>query len=427
MAFVKAINTSASVWRQNTNQVVQQDGYLALLRSLVHYAGGKALPGAVTYSGTGNGTIDDIDGGVDAPTETWTIAMTSASAFTVTGSVSGAQSAGTVGTNYTTTGSTLTSLISFLIVAGGTDFIASDTFTIPVVTGPLKSPSGDQWILDRWSPFTTAGAGFNAIDDQVSNGVSGALIWHGQGNGNEAFHAGIAPIATPASQIWNWVLRAYTGFSSSESWDTNLNASPETFTALWNNDSVYWFVVNSRRIAAVWVVSTTLHSMYQGAILAYASPAEWPFPMASIGEKDDEEAWNSTAAQFTQGIITPSVNNGHLRDTAGAWLVFNDIAGSISNFPFSAQSTAGAPRGWWDAHENFPNGDDQLVPITLLEPAAINTPLTGNTHGVLDGCFAVTGFNLTAQTILTINSVEYLVVNDIFRNNRDDFWALELA
>ena len=120
MSFVKAINTSVSVWRQNTNQVAQQDGYLALLRSLVHFAGGKALPGAVTYVGTGNGLIDDIDGGVNAPSETWTIAMTSPTAFTVTGSVSGAQSTGTTGANYTTSGNPLTSLISFRIDVGGT-------------------------------------------------------------------------------------------------------------------------------------------------------------------------------------------------------------------------------------------------------------------------------------------------------------------
>ena len=223
------------------------------------------------------------------------------------------------------------------------------------------------------------------------------------------------------------MLRAYTGYSSSESWDTNLNASPETFTAAWNNDSVYWFVVNSRRIAGAWVVSTTMHSFYQGAILAYASPAEWPFPMASIGEKDDEEAWNSTATQWTQGIVTPTTNNGHLRDVAGNWLSFNDANNGVSNFPFGANAGAGSARTWWDAHENFPNDDNQLVPITLLEPSLANQPLTGNTYGVLDGCFAVTGFNLTPQTLLTISAVEYLVVNDIFRNDRDDFWALELA
>ena len=420
------LDTANTVWRQGTNQVTVQDGHRALLRAIVHFAAGKALPGTVTYSGTGTGTINDIDGGVDAPTETWTIEFTDATNFTVTGSVSGAQAAGTVGQNYTTTGNPLTSLISFRITAGGTAFVATDSFTIPVTEGPLASDP-DQWILDRWSPFTTAGNGFNAINDRASTGTTGSLIWHGQGNGSEAWHAGIALAETPASQIWNFVQRAYTGFSPSQNWDTNLNASDEVFSAAWNNDMTYWVVVNSRRIASVWVVSTTMHAFYQGAILPFASPAEWPFPMCLIGEKDDEEAWNSTAAAFTHGFVNPSESNAVLRDTAGNWLEQTDQTQALSSFPGSTAATVGGPRSWWDNHENFPSGDNQLFPLTFIRLPILNQPLTMDTLGVPQGVYIVTGFNITPQTVLTIDSVDYLVVNDIFRTERDDFWALELS
>lgn len=415
------LDSSNLVWRQGTNQVAVQDGHLALLRALVAYAGGKSSVGTVTYSGTGDGLIDDIDGGVDAPSETWTIAFTDANNYTVTGSVSGAQAGGSVGNNYTTSGDPLTSLISFRIDAGATPFVSSDAFTIPVTVGAL-SGQAEQWVLDRWSPFTTAGNGFNAIDDIATAGTTGALIWHGQGNGDESFPAGIQPIATPASQIWNWKMRAYTGFSPTHTWDANLGASDApVYKALWDNDMTYWFVVNARRIVVATVVSTTMHTCYMGAMLPFASPAEWPFPMCIVAEKDDEEAWNSNDSQFTQGIMSAANDNGYLRDQAGVWLDFD--GNQVACFPFNSDM-----RGVWDNMENHPNDDNQLIPLTLVSSTSTSAPLsTNHTFGVLDGCFAVTGFNITPQTVLTINSVDYLVINDIFRTERDDFWALRLS
>ena len=76
--------------------------------------------------GTGNGVIKltDIDQ-TTAVEEVWTITATSATNFTVTGSVSGAAPAATVGTPYS-------DVLSFLITAGGTPFIAGDEFTITI-------------------------------------------------------------------------------------------------------------------------------------------------------------------------------------------------------------------------------------------------------------------------------------------------------
>jgi len=318
MAFQQGIDTAGSIWRSGSGVIVAEDAHRALLRQIIHFACGKALPDDASFSppATGNGTIEDIDGGVDAPTETWTISFTSATDFTVTGSVSGAQPAGTVNSNYTTTGDPLTSLISFRITPGSTAFVPGDEFSFDVTLGPL-STQNSQWILDRWSPFTTAGDGFNAIDDTVSVGTTGAPILHGQGDGSESFTIGLAPVETPASQIWNFKIRGYTGFSVAENWETNLGASDAVYTALWNNDMTYWLVVNSRRLCATWVVSTTMHSLYAGAILPFASPQEWPYPLAIIGEKGDEEPWSSTSTQFHHGIMRPDTSNGWLRRLDG--------------------------------------------------------------------------------------------------------------
>ena len=76
------------------------------------------------YTGTGNGTLGEVARVQDAPNETWTITATSAANFTVSGTVSGAQTDATVGTFYDN------GLLRFKIVAGGTVFVASDVFTV---------------------------------------------------------------------------------------------------------------------------------------------------------------------------------------------------------------------------------------------------------------------------------------------------------
>lgn len=85
------------------------------------------LSGAPVYVGTGNGTLTAISFNYNAEVaEVWTITATSATNFTVTGSVSGAQAAATVGTLYDN------GIISFLITAGGTAFVAGGVWTLTV-------------------------------------------------------------------------------------------------------------------------------------------------------------------------------------------------------------------------------------------------------------------------------------------------------
>jgi hypothetical protein len=81
---------------------------------------------AQTYTGTGDGTITEIEVGPDAVHETITITLTSATAFGVVGGVTGSMAAGVVGTKY------VSQQVSFLITAGGVAFINNDAFAFHV-------------------------------------------------------------------------------------------------------------------------------------------------------------------------------------------------------------------------------------------------------------------------------------------------------
>jgi hypothetical protein len=81
-----------------------------------------------SFAGTGNGTMTGLAAVGSPPYETWSIVATSATNFTVTGSVSGAQAAATVGTPYNN------GKIAFTLNAGGVAFTAGATFTVVVGT-----------------------------------------------------------------------------------------------------------------------------------------------------------------------------------------------------------------------------------------------------------------------------------------------------
>lgn len=84
------------------------------------------LIGAITYSGTGNGTITEVEAGPDAVAEDITITFSNATTAAVVGSVSGALGTATVGTKFSC------AQVSLLLTAGSAAFVSTDAFTVPV-------------------------------------------------------------------------------------------------------------------------------------------------------------------------------------------------------------------------------------------------------------------------------------------------------
>jgi len=91
---------------------------------LQHAQDGDIVTSVTPGSNTGNGTCTQVYGGADSVAENITITFTSATAFGVTGSVSGAMAAGTVGTLYQS------AICEFMITAGSAAFVNGDTIVI---------------------------------------------------------------------------------------------------------------------------------------------------------------------------------------------------------------------------------------------------------------------------------------------------------
>lgn len=98
-----------------------------MLRTIRDFCCGYGTPSTPSYTGTGEGDLYSLDVLPAAVTQNWTITATSATNFTVTGSVSGAMAAATVGTPYTNTN------LAFTITNGGGSayFDGSSLLSVP--------------------------------------------------------------------------------------------------------------------------------------------------------------------------------------------------------------------------------------------------------------------------------------------------------
>ena len=94
--------------------------YLDLLDKLNDFLTLKGSAFGLSYAGTGNGTFTAYSGGASSVAETFTITATSATNWTVVGSVSGSIGPATTGTPFAH------AKLAFTITAGGTAFVAGD-------------------------------------------------------------------------------------------------------------------------------------------------------------------------------------------------------------------------------------------------------------------------------------------------------------
>jgi phage tail sheath protein FI len=112
------------------------------------------------FTGTGNGTLASIGINQDtAVAELWTITATSPTTFSVEGFVSGPQGNATVGVPYNN------GVISFTITAGLTPFVATDEFSLNIVSATVTNPLGANDAAKRLSIVTALQAEINSNMD----------------------------------------------------------------------------------------------------------------------------------------------------------------------------------------------------------------------------------------------------------------------
>lgn len=380
--------------------------YADLLNQLDTFLTGTGMALTPSFVGTGNGTIAAL-GGSASVVETITVTFTSATAFGVVGSVSGSLGTGVVGTLFTSTKANLT------ITAGTTPFVATDAFTFAVAP--------------KWTSL------------RRTTGVE--MIWQAPGNGGlDQIIVGAQIFSNVTADYYNWRLGGFTAFNSSLAFNAQAGyvggigqANPSPVLPLWNSTIPFWFIANGRRVIVIAKVSTIYASCYLGLLTSYMAPGSFSYPLVvggsmafanEPGATSSSWRWSYTGAEMKSfamdvvGTLSQDYTSVlRLRLVAGIWRGFsstngNSAVGAIWPYGF-------VNPGQWDWRQDL-DGGYSLLPIVLTDP-------TPNVFGELEGVKAVTGFSNSAENTVTVAGIPHLVVQNVFRNTKADFFAVRLS
>jgi len=367
----------------------------------------------------------DESGVVD---ETWTLTATSATNFEVTGSVSGAQAAATVGVAYDN------DFVLFTIIAGDTAFQAGDEFTFDVADGLGAT---EAYTSVRYSTDYDGTGGYELI-----------LMGPGTAGTDEIFTA-IQTVQSAGDDYCNWRIAGMTSYS-----DVDLQYMPGLTKGrlprllMWQNKIKYWLVANGRRFVLQAKISSVYEPCYLGFGLPYGLPTQFPYPLVVGGAAcpDTTVAYNrySSTHASHRGFANPyadaaAVCTASIFDTTSDYSSLKVLHGVnwIKIFGKTGSSIQNTNIVWPYSSSELPDSVPHIFSTKLREnidgsyPVKNVVPMISNPSkhivGPLQGVFAIPAFGgVAAEDIFAINGDTYVAFPIVPNADRSDFWALKL-
>lgn len=258
---------------------------------------------------------------------------------------------------------------------------------------------------------------------------NGELILRAPGlDGNRQIHVGARALAFPDLDVYNFGLVGAMSYNAALAFDGQPGTSPEGYVTLWDAAIPYWFVASGQHCVVVAKVSTRLIPFYLGYGLPSALTGDYPAPIyvggCTAGKTD---RWSSNDFGFRS--FTDPGGGCYVLAPSGAWLEvrnFYNLGG--------AEAEDGAVCVW--PYAGMATGSTELLRSLRDNGDGTYTALPLTIHGLqpnpeiymdLQGCRYVSGFGNAAETIITIDGVQHLVVPNIFRSDRWGYWLLELT
>lgn len=390
---------------------------------------------AANVANTGNGYVSAERVSTSPVDETWTLTATSSTNFTVTGSVSGAQAAATVGTAYDN------GIVAFKIVAGGTAFVSGDEFTFDVADGLGAT---ELYTAERYDTDYDGSGGYE-------------LILNGPGTaGDDEIFTAIQTVESAGDDYYNWRLMGMTAYSDVEmQYMPGITQGRLPRMLMWNQQIKYWFVANGRRYIVVAKISSVYEAMYMGFALPYGLPTQFPYPLVVGGAacptttaaynrysslQTDHRSFVNPFGDYTypytgtipQDTFDNAVYKSTLKPLVGtSWIEMTSKSGTTlyrNNcvWPYVSKSEGDASYGPYDVfsrvlRENI-DGTYPIFPTVI----AMSKP-SNHIFGELQGVFAVNGFGgMAAEDLIEIGSDDYIVFPITPNASANDLWALKL-
>jgi hypothetical protein len=261
-----------------------------------------------------------------------------------------------------------------------------------------------------------------------SDGSNRELIMVGPGlSGDQQIYVGFRTYHSISADYYNLSVAGFTGYVAGNTFVTQPGYFESGIPA--HNVRVdYWAAVNAQRIALGLKVGTPVYEHgYAGYFLPYATPGQFPYPIAVGGMLNGIPAtrFSDTAhSMYAKG----SRSNFGMRFVDGTWK-------TPATYPWNNSTIASTTR-LRDTNVNY-----SLLPVQLNDG--------GNLYGEADGVFYVSGFNNVTENMIQIGGdpvaddagwtsaqraaaivdaggVPYVVLQDVARNGFSDYLALRL-
>ena len=256
-------------------------------------------------------------------------------------------------------------------------------------------PAAERWVVQR--------------SDMVS--ANREVIWKAPGlSTNDPLYVGISTYQDVSTDYYNWKINGFSGYTSSNTFDTQPGAiaSSGKSIALWNQSIPYWFVGNGQRcIVFVKINNANYMSLYLGKYFPYATPTQFPYPLA-VGAMFNGQS----ATRYSVAMTSWFKNNLAIRYIDGNWRTPQLFPYSDSVTYRNTGATNAASTGYYGLH-----------PITISE----NNTGYVNVYGELDGLYYISGFNNAPENTIVVGGVTYVVFKDNVATGLKDYVALKLA
>lgn len=251
-----------------------------------------------------------------------------------------------------------------------------------------------------------------------------------QGNKNSNwFNLGLQSGVSTTNTIYD------IGNSETLTYATLVNPSDITYCpsidAVGVDNITYWLVVNERRFVCAAKADTIYTGCYGGLFLPYGTPAQYPYPMLVGACSGLEDASIADADDNTRTFVDPGEGSLQVYRPDNTWWDFN-------NFDFDSRDYVrnvwpyDKIRGTTDEDEVFLFGHTSIGTIAAEQayptfPCILHEESPqSNVLGEMEGVFAVSGFNNASENIISIGGVDHLVVQDMFRTDLGNYWAMKL-
>ena len=303
--------------------------------------------------------------------------------------------------------------------------------------------------------------------DEVVNHFGSEVLFQAPGNsGTDEIYTGIRSEYDAANDWYNLFLNGYTGYDPEI---PDFFEQPGALLGFGNsalmevpmipcsNDLMpYWFSATGRSFKIGLKVSTSFEGGYLGFISPYATPTQYPYPLAVGGSltpftgraADWRHSYNnyrhsvfptpagSTASEQDASTFYICLPDGQWRSMGGRFSSSNPNLISrltASNFPPFDRLSGSAAAMWPNCVHSTSYGNGNLPfrevlggGYALLPLIAIQVTPEPAVLGELEDVYSISGFNNSAENTTEFGGVNHIILQNAFRNESQEYWAIAL-